>query len=723
MIWSRVPQIEVRFEGLNVKAQVHVGSRALPTIPNFLLNMAEMILRRFSGFCDSKRQLKVLDNISGIIRPRRMTLLLGPPGSGKTTLLLALANRLDTSLKVSGTVTYNGENVDKLTAQRVSSYVGQNDVHFGEMTVRETFAFAVSCQGFGTQNEMLVEVLRREKEAGIVADNDVNRFMNALFQDAAFKTNYILKSLGLETCSDTIIGDEMRRGISGGEKKRVTTGEILMGPATVFFMDNITTGLDSCTAFQIVNYIRQSVQTLDMTAVLSLLQPTPEIFELFDDIILLSEGEIVYQGPVNHGLEFFASMGFHCPERKAVGDFFQEVTSKKDQGQYWASEGQYRYVSVNQFTKAFYSFHVSQKLLAELRIAYDKKKWIHYIFKTIQLCLLALVTMTVFFRTRMPHKTVIDGGTYLGALYFSLMAILFNGFSELAMTIYRLPVLYKQRDLRLYPIWIYSFCSWLLSIPMSLIETSIWVFLTYFVIGFNPEVSRLFRQFLLYFCVNQFGLALLHLLASLGQTMVVAFTYGSFSMVVIFWLGGFVLSREDINRWWIWGYWTSPLSYAHNAIAVNEFLGQRWGEPVGNGLNQTLGELVLTSRGIFPHYWWYWIGIGALLGYSILCNVLYTGALAILKPPGKAQAAVSEEATHEKYANTRREDDLPTFEAMMSPANLPKEKQGMVLPFKPLSLCFQHISYYVDIPEKKKQDRLRLLHDVSGAFRPGICWS
>ncbi|GLJ25057.1 hypothetical protein SUGI_0479470 [Cryptomeria japonica] len=207
---------------------------------------------------------------------------------------------------------------------------------------------------------------------------------------------------------------------------------------------------------------------------------------------------------------------------------------------------------------------------------------------------------------------------------------------------------------------------------------------------------RLFRQFLLYFCVNQFGLALLHLLASLGQTMVVAFTYGSFSMVVIFFVGGFVLSREDINWWWIWG----------------------------NGLNQTLGELVLTSRGIFPHYWWYWIGIGALLRYSLLCNVLYTGALAVLKPPGKAQAVVSEEATHEKYANTRREDDLPTFEgleaAMMSPANLPKEKQGMVLPFKPLSLCFQHISYHVDIPEKKKQDRLRLLHDVSGAFRQGI---
>ncbi|GLJ25062.1 hypothetical protein SUGI_0479520 [Cryptomeria japonica] len=755
-----LPQIEVRFKGLNVEAQVHVG-RALPTIPNYILKMAKIFLRRFSLLCDSKRHLKILNNISGIIRPRRMTLLLGPPGSGKTTLLLALANRLNTNVKVSGSVTYNGENVDKLMAQRLSSYVDQHDIHFGEMTVKETFAFALSCQGFGGQNKMLAEVSRREKEAGIIPDQDVDNFMKGLFQDTAFKTDYVIKSLCLDPCSNMMIGDEMRRGISGGEKKRVTTGEILMGSATVLFMDNITTGLDSSTAFQILNYIRQSVQMLDMTAVLSLLQPTPEIFELFDDIILLSEGHIVYQGPLNHGLEFFASMGFHCPERKAVADFFQEVTSKKDQQQYWAGEGQYRYVSVKEFAKAFHSFHVSKKLLVELRVPYDRRKsrsvsvtskygatnielfkacfsrecllfkrnaFIH-IFRTIQLSLVALVTMTVFCRTRMQHKTIIDGNTYLGALYFSLMVILFNGFSELAMTIDRLPVLYKQRDLRFYPTWIYSICSWLLSIPMSLVETSIWVLMIYYVIGFNPQVSRLFRQFLLYFCVNQFGLALLHLLASLGQTMVVAFTYGSFSMVVIFFLGGFILSREDINRWWIWGYWTSPLSYAQNAIAVNEFLGQRWDEPVGNGLNQTLGELVLTSRGIFPHYCWYWIGIGALLGYSILCNVLYTGALAILKPPGKVQSVVSEEAMQEMYANTTGEDDLPISKgpeaAMTSPAPLLKEKQGMVLPFKPLSLCFKHISYYIGMPEKKKQegfaaDRLRLLHDVSGAFRPGI---
>ena len=94
-----------------------------------------------------------------------------------------------------------------------------------------------------------------------------------------------------------------------------------------FFMDEISTGLDSSTAFEIVNSIRQFIHILNGTAVISLLQPAPEIYDLFDDIILLSDGHIVYQGPRENVLEFFAHMGFKCPERKGVADFLQEVST------------------------------------------------------------------------------------------------------------------------------------------------------------------------------------------------------------------------------------------------------------------------------------------------------------------------------------------------------------------------------------------------------------
>jgi len=100
---------------------------------------------------------------------------------------------------------------------------------------------------------------------------------------------------------------------------------MMVGPIRVLFMDEISTGLDSSTTFQIVKSIRQSIHILDGTALVSLLQPAPETYELFDDIILLTDGQIVYQGPRESVLEFFESMGFKCPERKGVADFLQEV--------------------------------------------------------------------------------------------------------------------------------------------------------------------------------------------------------------------------------------------------------------------------------------------------------------------------------------------------------------------------------------------------------------
>jgi ABC-type multidrug transport system ATPase subunit len=90
-------------------------------------------------------------------------------------------------------------------------------------------------------------------------------------------------------------------------------------------MDEISTGLDSSTTFSIINTLRQSAKIMDYTVLVSLLQPAPETFELFDDIILLSEGKVVYHGPRVHVLEFFESCGFKCPDRKGIADFLQEV--------------------------------------------------------------------------------------------------------------------------------------------------------------------------------------------------------------------------------------------------------------------------------------------------------------------------------------------------------------------------------------------------------------
>ena len=100
---------------------------------------------------------------------------------------------------------------------------------------------------------------------------------------------------------------------------------MIVGPTKALFMDEISTGLDSSTTFQIVTYLQQLVHITDVTAVVSLLQPAPETFNLFDDVLLMAEGKIVYHGPCSNVVRFFEDCGFKCPERKGVADFLQEV--------------------------------------------------------------------------------------------------------------------------------------------------------------------------------------------------------------------------------------------------------------------------------------------------------------------------------------------------------------------------------------------------------------
>ncbi|KAL2517559.1 ABC transporter G family member 40 [Abeliophyllum distichum] len=740
-----LPSIEVRYEHLNINAEAYSAGRALPTFVNFNVNMIEGILNSLGILSSRKKPLSILKDVSGIIKPSRMTLLLGPPSSGKTTLLLALAGKLDPALKVSGRVTYNGHGMEEFVPEKTAAYISQHDLHIGEMTVRETLAFSARVQGVGSRYEMLAELSRREKAANIKPDPDVDIYMKAAAtegDEANVVTDYILKVLGLEVCADTLVGDEMIRGISGGQRKRVTTGEMLVGPAKALFMDEISTGLDSSTTYQIVNSLRQYVHIMKGTAFISLLQPAPETYNLFDDIVLLSDGQIVYQGPRENVLDFFEHMGFKCPDRKGVADFLQEVTSKKDQQQYWVRKDEpYRFISVSEFSEAFQSFSVGRKLRDELAIPIDKSKShpaalttqkygvgerellkactdrelllmkrnsFVYFFKIFQLTVMALIAMSVFLRTKMHKDNIDDGGIYTGALFFTVVMIMFNGMSELAMTIYKLPVFYKQRDMFFFPPWAYALPSWVLKIPITFLEVAIWTFLTYYVIGFDPNVGRLLKQYLLLLLMHQSASALFRFIGAVGRNMIVANTFGLFALLMLFALGGFVLSREDVKPWWLWGYWSSPLMYAQNAILVNEFTGNSWSKVV-NGTQ--LGVSVMKARGFFPQAYWYWIGVGALFGFVCIFNILFVFALTYLKPFEKPQAVIQDES----------EDDVQKTDGIEANQN----KKGMILPFEPHSITFDDIRYSVDMPPEMKaqgavEDKLELLKGVSGAFRPGV---
>jgi ABC-type multidrug transport system ATPase subunit len=632
------------------------------------------------------------------------------------------------------------------------------------MTVRETLDFSRRCLGVGARYDMLAELAKRERDAGIKPDPEIDAYMKATAvqgQESNIITDLTLKVLGLDICADTMIGDDMIRGISGGQKKRVTTGEMLTGPARALFMDEISTGLDSSSTFQIVKYVKQLVHVMNETVMISLLQPPPETYNLFDDIILLSEGYIVYHGPRENILEFFESSGFRCPDRKGVADFLQEVTSKRDQQQYWYREQEhYRPVTVPEFAERFKSFHVCQQMLKEMQIPFEKSKThpaalttkkyglssreslkavlsremllmrrnsFIYIFKVSQLIILGLMAMTVFLRTKMPSGQISDGGKFFGALTFSLITILFNGFAELQLTIKMLPTFYKQRDLLFFPAWTWGLANIILKVPVSLMEAGVWVVLTYYVMGFAPAAGRFFRQLLAFFATHQMAMALFRFMGAVLKSMVVANTFGMFVILLIFIFGGFLIPKGDIRPWWIWAYWSSPMMYSQNAISVNEFLATRWATPYNDSSTATtVGKALLKSKGLFTTDGGFWISIGAIVAFTILFNILYILSLTYLSPSGSSNTLASDEENEsDTNASSTTASSVPMVSVGTNGATNRPAQTGIVLPFQPLSLCFNHVNYYVDMPAEMKEQgfaesRLQLLTDISGAFRPGV---
>ncbi|KAG2400250.1 Pleiotropic drug resistance protein [Vigna angularis] len=621
---------------------------------------------RPSGFLNSlylipsrKKPFTVLDDVSGIIKPKRPSKLWKDHiivGTGWKTWqrskIIAQMNKnhlkvydsfyfIPDELQSSGRVLYNGRGMEEFVPQRTSAYISQTDLHIGEMTVRETLAFSARCQGIGTRYDMLAELSRREKAENIKPDPDL--------------------------------------------------------------------------------------------------------------------------------------------------DIYMKVTSRKDQEQYWASKDEpYIFVTVREFAEAFQSFHIGRKLGDELATPFDtskghpavltknkygvskkellkacvsrefllmKRNSFVYIFKMWQLILTGFITMTLFLRTEMHRDTETDGGIFMGALFFVLIVIMFNGYSELSMSIMKLPVFYKQRDLLFFPSWAYSLPTWILKIPITLVEVGIWVVMTYYVIGFDPSIERFIKQYFLLVCINQMASGLFRFMGAVGRNIIVANTVGSFALLAVMVMGGFILSRVDVKRWWLWGYWFSPMMYAQNAIAVNEFLGKSWLHVPPNS-TEPLGVKVLKSRGIFPEAYWYWIGVGASIGYMLLFNFLFPLALQYLDPFDKPQALISEEALAERNAGrkehiielssrfkgssvynfnadkgneNRKSVCSRTLSARVGSIGASKHntKRGMVLPFTPLSITFDEIRYAVEMPQEMKnqgilEDRLELLKGVNGAFRPGV---
>ncbi|CAI9752777.1 unnamed protein product [Fraxinus pennsylvanica] len=240
-----------------------------PTSSSDVENPAEMI-----------RERTILNGITGTVVPGQLLAILGPSGSGKSTLLNALAGRLHHGRGLTGTIICNDQKFTKPILER-TGFVAQDDVLYPHLTVRETLIF---CSLLRLPNS-----LSKKEKISI--------------------TESVISELGLAKCENTVVGNSFLRGISGGERKRVSIGhEMLINPS-LLILDEPTSGLDSTAAFRLVVTLA-ALAKKGKTLVMSVHQPSSRVYQMFDSVLVLSEGRCIYFGKGDEAMSYFESIGF-----------------------------------------------------------------------------------------------------------------------------------------------------------------------------------------------------------------------------------------------------------------------------------------------------------------------------------------------------------------------------------------------------------------------------
>ena len=239
----------------------------------------------------------ILDGVCEQVCGGSLLAIMGPSGSGKSTLLslLTLSQR---NGRATGKVTLNGHNIDSKILREHCAFVPQDDHLWPFLTCRETLSFAADF------------------------------FLSQSFQERQTEVDRLLKELGLEKCANTLCGNKFLKGLSGGQKRRLSLAIALIKRPTVLFLDEPTSGLDSASAKWIVAFLKQYVKQEGVAAICTIHQPSTAIFKEFDSTMLLSGGRVAYAGPAAEAAGYFAeALATPVPKEHSPAEFVLEIVN------------------------------------------------------------------------------------------------------------------------------------------------------------------------------------------------------------------------------------------------------------------------------------------------------------------------------------------------------------------------------------------------------------
>ena len=306
---EKTRHVGVVFKNLTVKG-MGLGAALQPTLSDPFLMLPRFIKGLITNFrwTTGKPPIRtLLNNFSGCIRPGEMLLVLGRPGSGCSTFLKVLANQRFGYQSITGDVTYGGTSAERMGKEYTSEvvYNPEDDLHYATLSVKNTLSFALKTRTPG----------KASRNEGESRQDYVKEFLRV-----------VAKLFWIEHTMNTKVGDEYVRGVSGGEKKRVSIAEAMITKASTQCWDNSTRGLDASTALEYVQSLRSLTNMAHISTAVALYQAGESLYELFDKVVLIDEGKCLYYGPAENAAAYFENLGFNRPARWTTADFLTSVT-------------------------------------------------------------------------------------------------------------------------------------------------------------------------------------------------------------------------------------------------------------------------------------------------------------------------------------------------------------------------------------------------------------
>ena len=619
-----IDPVDVRIRNLSVEIDVS---------PTVIANLGSSITRRKRG---QEAQWKtILDDVSADLPRGSLTAILGGSGSGKTSLLNVTSQRMNSSrLKVAGRTLYNGQS--DLSSIR-SAYVMQQDVLLPTLTVRETLRYAADLR--------LPPPTTQQERWGVVEE--------------------VILELGLKDCADTRIGNNVHKGCSGGEKRRTSLGVQLLANPSVLFLDEVTTGLDSSSAFQLISTLK-SLANKGRTIITTIHQPRSEIWTLFDHIVLLSRGSPLYSGPADNCLPYFQGIGYELPPFCNPAEYLIDLAAVDTRSPELEEVSLDR---VESLTKAWrvYEAQVEACGIGAMTTAIEdlRSTEVDKHYRTPfgrQLHILTARTFTVTYRDPMGlagslfeaiSMAIITGWIFLaldgslagirsreGALY---TAASLQGYLILLFETYRLTVdiqLFDRERIE----GIVGVPAFLVSrrlarffvedIPVPLLFSVIF----YFMAGFRPLASQFFTFFAITLLSHYIAITFATTCVAISRDFAGATLIANMGFTLQSLACGYFVQSNEIPVYVRWLKWTAYVFYAFGAFCANEFVGhtsnpegQFYDCPLPGGIRnpackQYTGGYIMESLG-FPSNW----VVRPILVLLSFVIAFYLGAAVILQ--------------------------------------------------------------------------------------------